>query len=386
MPKKNPDNLPSITPNDMVGMMMQSSFHKSAVTLTPFRGVAQNLNKRELQKRIENGEKVLQVWREYFGYTFSQMAKITGYDVATYLEIESENVGVPLKNLKQIVRSLKIHPAELYDGRDVCDTECVDLLVDAYNHTGKYVMADGEIQNRLIEALEDQADEVESYEAISEYYDDNMHSHKPHKQFVNQMLLTLLRNDGNPAFTDYLLPSEYVGENKEYLRGKIEVIEKSERAMQAMIDAQIENLKHATEFLFDDRGAILIEKWASDYESFYDSKDFHATFMSDLADCVCAHAGSVDIDEFFGDICQVYDGFQTIQRLNLEMFELSEKADAISEMQDDLGVALASYDNRQIILKGTNLMEPLGQPNHDLYIPEPPILDYKKQLTPRPKI
>lgn len=379
----------------MVGIMIQNIFHEAVklrYQMMPFSGMVKKLNDRAPQTRIENGEPILEVWREYHGFTFEQMAQKSGVSVEKYLDYESENRQVPFATQKRICHSLEIHPIEFYDYNDICDPEYMRLLIDAFNNHTSYRLFGRNMYEELIEAIEYQGDEDESLNPLKDYRQQMLSTNKNYsgygahsgKEFLVGLIDELVINDGNPYFANYLLPSEAIENARQQ---HLETLKQNEAAMNVVgndIKRHEKDMERVSEYLFGSMAGELIQKWFSYYEDMPDERDFHSIFADDVQDYARSEADVSDADAFFDGMVYMFEQYKKSMDLALDAFELTERIDALERFQREMSVTLSAYDNRQIILAETQLLEPYGMQNHSSYISLPQPIDCEKRLKLKP--
>lgn len=390
MDKPNSPKLPTIGPTTLAGMM----FHRASVNcndqslLYPFRGIVlDKLNNKGPVKRIENGEPILQVWREYHGHDFEQMASALDMPVQTYIDMESGEREVPFKVLKRLCREMKIHPFELYDYHDVVSPDFLMVLIDAYKNPASYNMHDGCMQEDVISALRDQSDENESYYGLHDLWVEIGQSAASKNQYKASIIDKLLANDGNPFFALMMSPSEYLQAQKENIRLKITMIEEAIDEIDSLVKLDSQEIRRAAYYFFGENTDNLIQKWFSYFEDHDNETDFHYCFMQDCMDYMepdVMDASDSDLNNLFVGIRQNFEKSHIVLGLTLDAYQLTEDFDAIEDLEKQSGALLAAYDNRQVVLYHTPIAKPLGNPNDKNYFDMPLIqAGVKKKLSPR---
>jgi hypothetical protein len=178
----------------------------------------------------------------------------------------------------------------------------------------------------------------------------------------------LFINDGNPFFATMMSPSMYINAVTEDLHQQLDRTEKTIDALQAYVNFESESIRNAASYMFGDHGDALIEKWFSYYEDMVDERDFHYCFMADVDSYLHHNALEDDVDDFFTRLKSNFEKRLMLMNTVLTGYALTEKIEAIEEMEKDLRQVLAVYDIRQMALNGIASINRHGQTNHDFYI------------------
>ncbi len=352
-------------------MMFHQSIKKKyegKAALYPFRGASTNISRTAPQERIENGESVLLVWREYHELDFETMAGYMNVPVLDYMDMESGYRPTPFIALKNLCRNLRLHPIELYDPHDIVDPEYMALLLDAYQNPASYHMEYGDLHEDLVNALFEQADDNESYYGLTDYYEEIASGQSVKHQHKAAVLRTLFINDGNPFFATMMSPSEYIDAVTGDLHQQLERTEKTVDTLQRFVNFEGEEIRNAASYMFGDQSDALIEKWFSYYEDMIDERDFHYCFMSDVDTYLHHNALEDDVDDFFNRLKSNFEKRLMLMDSVLAGYALTEKIEAMETMERDLRQVFAAYDIRQMVLQAVPSMKRHGQQNHDFYI------------------
>lgn len=391
MSKQGVSNLPAITPSDMVGIMIQDIFHrsvKSRYQMMPFSGLAESLNSLHPYEKIKKGISHLQVWREYEGLTFQEMADKLDVPVKEYLDMEAEATLIPFKKLKRLCQALRLHPVEIYNPNSYqnCDQhdEMVALLCDAYENPTNYVMLSGELHQDLIEVLQGESDRNRSYDVLSERYDEiKSTSDENPLNSVTNILKKLLINDGNDYLGRYVSPTEFI--NNEIAKLKNEHASKvAEMDLEEIVNRGLK--EHVDDFanpLFGKKAQALIEKWTSCNAD----DSFDCSFRDFVDREAWRHALPMAYDEgldrFSAMLKNYVERLDRITSLSVEIDNIGDRVIAVERFAEDYEDELNAYDIRQRILSVVHPkhVKPVGSANSSNSLDVPKVFFRKKLVS-----